>query len=579
MNTRLIAYLRSIGAIDQDTTNEAAWEAFQNLRGIQRTIANCLNYAEADNGARTNCDLMIRALGYDPTNPTELLDQEPEPATPRSQPGTDGASTGGDLEAARREAIAQERARVAEIRELGEMAGVDTDLVERHVTDGSSVEVARAAILARYRETHRASVPADTPNAGPAIQSRSSVTGNDRQSLAFAMLHRFGGQNDPLVRHFEHNGANGFGRFVDRQNDDQVARACDRGYELSGLSMVNMCQRALELDGIRCDPTVHSVMEATRTLATRSGVSTSAFVGMFTQTFGAQLLSAFMETADTTSGWTVERDNPNFFSIPRTRPTKGGPLTKHAKGGEADHMDFADATENTKVNRYSGQFTIDEMDLINDYFGALADFSPAEMGAAARRLRPDLVYYILIANPNMRDSVALFHTATHGNLATSAALAKATLQAGITAIVTQQENGVNLNLMPKYLLVPPTLAFTARELVRGAQVVVAGDTDTIIPSKNALVDYGLQVVEDSRLENGVTDPDSGTTASGANNDWYLSCPGSRHTIEVTYLRGSSRSPEMRSSLLTQGKWGINFDVKQDIGAKALAWEGLYKGEG
>lgn len=578
MNKRLMAYLRSIG-LANDATDEQAWDYYRGLRGLQASVANCLNYNEHDTPARTNCDLMLRALGVNPTDPVQMLEVEPEAA--RNQPGTDGASTGGDLENARREAVAQERARVAEIREIGEIAGVDTDLIEQHVRSGSDVATARQAILARYRETHRATVPADTGVVGgsPAGHSRNSVTGFDRHAMAFAMLHRFGGQNDPLMRHFEHNGTNGFGRFTDRQTDDQMARACDRGLELSGLSLVNMCQRALELDGIRCEPTVHGVMEASRTLAQRSAVSTSAFVGMFTQTFGSQLLSAFLETTDTTAGWTVERDNPNFFSIPRTRPVKGGAMTKHAKGGTADHMDFSDVTENTKVNRYSGQFTIDEMDLINDYFGALASFSPAEMGAAARRLRPDLVYYILIANPTMRDSVALFHTATHGNLATGAALAKATLQAGITAIVTQQENGVNLNLMPKYLIVPPTLGFTARELVQGAQVVIAGGTDTVIPSKNALVDYGLQIVEDSRLENGVVDPDSGNTAAGANNDWYLSAPGSRHTIEVTYLRGSSRSPEMRSELLTQGQWGINFDVKQDIGAKALAWEGLYKGEG
>lgn len=578
MNKRLLAYLRSIG-LAADATDDQATEFFHSLRGLKSTIANALNYQEDDFAARTNCDLVIRALGFNPENPTEQ--QSAEPAPTRSQPGDDGASTGGDLEAARREAIAQERARVAEIREYGELARVSTETIERHISEGTSAANAREAFLREYREQHRASVPADTGVAGgaPAGHSRNSQTGFDRQSLEFAMLHRFGGQSDPLVRHFEHNQANGFGRFVDRQSDGETARACDRGYELSGLSLVNMCQRALAVDGIRCEPTVQGVMEASRSLATRGAVSTSAFVGMFTQTFGAQLLSAFLETADTTAGWTVERDNPNFFSIPRTRPVKGGALTKHAKGGKADHMDFSDVTENTKVNRYSGQFAIDEMDLINDYFGAMADFTPSEMGAAARRLRPDLVYYILIANPNMRDSVALFHTGSHGNLATGAALAKATLQAGITAIVTQQENGVNLNLMPKYLIVPPTLAFTARELVRGAQVVVAGGTDTVIPSKNALVDYGLQVVEDSRLENGVTDPDSGSTAAGANNDWYLSAPGSRHTIEVTYLRGSSRSPEMRSELLTQGQWGINFDVKADIGAKALAWEGLYKGEG
>ncbi len=48
------------------------------------------------------------------------------------------------------------------------------------------------------------------------------------------------------------------------------------------------------------------------------------------------------------------------------------------------------------------KFTADEMDFIDDRLGAILRV-PIEMGRAARRVRPDLVYSILIENPALAD--------------------------------------------------------------------------------------------------------------------------------------------------------------------------------
>ncbi len=251
----------------------------------------------------------------------------------------------------------------------------------------------------------------------------------------------------------------------------------------------------------------------------------------------------------------------------------GGVLAKRGKGKTAEMDDVSDAVESYKVYEYAKQFVIDQQDLINDSFGAIQQHSPRRLGRGAARLRPDLVYSILLANANMRDSIALFH-ANHGNLKTTAALAVATLEAARAAVRIQQENGVNLNLMPRYLIVPGQLESTAETLVE-SNIVVTG-SDIVRGNFNSNSRAGLEVVADARLDNGVTDPDTGTTHTGSATTWFLSAPGDGHTIEVGYIRDLGRNPSVRSKVLDEGRFGIAFDVQHSVGAKAIDWRGMVK---
>ncbi|OWY59100.1 hypothetical protein B7486_76375, partial [cyanobacterium TDX16] len=92
-------------------------------------------------------------------------------------------------------------------------------------------------------------------------------------------------------------------------------------------------------------------------------------------------------------------------------------------------------------------------------------------------------------------------------------------------------------------------------------------------AKNVISDLNLQVVGDGRLENGLVDPDSGSTLSGSSSTWYLAS-NMGHTIEVGYLRGTGRAPRVRPFKLDRGQWGIGWDVRMEIGAKALDWKAL-----
>lgn len=573
MNPRLLAFLRSLG-LAADASVDQARDFLRSLKGVNRSLANLLDHDEADMQARTSCDLGIRALGYEPENPSQLLAVETRGATPAAQPannggnpaGNDGASQQGDLE----RAAQAERLRIRRIGEFAELATVPAEMRERAISEGWTLERAQEAFLQIHRDTNRASVPADVAG-GPAVHSRNSVSDFSRSSLAAAMMLRQG-VNDPTQNWITFNDEGGI-RRSDRSSDAEVGRAVDRGFELSRLSIVEVARRCLEVDGIRCEPTAEAIGRALHMNA-RAAMSNATLTGVFTTAYAAQMLDAYMRTVDSTAGWTVERDVPDFKTNERTRMGKMGALTKHGKGATAEDVTFSDSQETYKIFRYSGKFTIDEQDLINDTFGALNDYTPAEMGEAARQLRPDLVYGTLAANANMRDGNALFDASNHGNLNTSAGLASATLQTAIKSMLVQTENGANLNINPGFLIVGVANKWTAAQLLESVAIVYGGSTP--LGAYNPLSAEGLKLVVDSRIDNGVTNPATGTTYSGLGTTWYLAAQGGRHTIEVGYLRGRNRAPMIRSSVLDKGQFGICFDVHHDLGAKALDWRGLVK---
>lgn len=566
MNERLLGYLRTLG-LQQDATDEQAWDFYRGLRGLQANIANALNYNVDDQQARTNCDLMIRALGYDPAHPDKLLTPE------RNEPhtGGDGASLAGDLEArARAEGAAAERQRVASIRQLADMAGTSAELRSQLESDSAiTVEAARERIWQDHQSRTRANVAQDRPTGAAAGHVRNSQTGFTVEHLEAAMLHRSG--INPVENWVREDNGTPVRR---REINGNLARLAEESWQYRNLSMEDIVRMAARIDGITLPFGRQGLIEA----YLRSGVSTNTLLNIYTTNMNSQLLAAFEVAPDSTGGgWIRESDVADFKTNERPRMVNGGALEKLPRGKEAEHTEFSDVVESFKIARYARKFVIDDQDIQDDSFGGTNEFVPADLGTAARQVRPDLVYSILMGNPAMRDSNNLFDASNHANYAASSgALAIATLSAGRAAIRKQTENGRNLNLAAKFLLVPPTLWDTAVALCY-SDIVVTG-ANTTIPNMNANRRAGLMPVEEARLENGVIDPSSGTTHAGANDHWFLAASAAAHTIEVAYLRGTGRAPQVRPFVLTQGRWGLGWDVKMDIGAKALDWRGLYRSE-
>jgi phage major head subunit gpT-like protein len=117
-----------------------------------------------------------------------------------------------------------------------------------------------------------------------------------------------------------------------------------------------------------------------------------------------------------------------------------------------------------------GQFVVDQIDIINDSMGAMSD-TPQKFGLAAARLRPDLVYSILLANANLDATARALFNSTDGNTA-SGALASGALESAISSMKKQRENSVNLNVTPTHLIVLKM----SSALTRGLYATTFSDT-------------------------------------------------------------------------------------------------------
>lgn len=528
MKTKLREFLEYLG-LRSEADEQEAWAALGKLTGDDKKRAEAL---------RDDAPLPPSA----PPQPAPALPSVPPVTTElRTDPAV-------DTDALREEAVTAERGRVAGIRKL---AGEDVpaELLQRALDEGWDENRASREFLQAVRESRAPAVRGDAPG----IHVHHPEQDCNVRTIGAGLLHRAGLAVIPPNASDER-----------RRELEQIA---DMGDRYRDVSMVDICRMSLQLAG--------RTIPNGRGDTFRAATSTAELTNIFTTVVNAAVLGGYAETPDTTAAFTREAEVPDFKSNERIMLGKTAALDRLARGDTAKHATRGDTKEEYRVARYAKQFVIDEQDIIDDRFSALLDM-PNEMGMAAGRLRPDLVFAIILANAALdTDSVALFH-ADHSNLETGATLAKATLITAITNMGTQQQDGVNLGLFPQTILVPHALKFTAKELVRSQLVVATGTSDLLVPNFNALVDEGLNVIADSRLDNGVTDPASGTAYSGAAGTWYMAARGGRHTIEVGFLRGSGRAPMLRSFVLDQGQWGIGWDIKHDIGAKALDYRGLHK---
>ena len=606
MNKRLRAYLEQIG-LEQGADNTRAVAFFQGLRGLRMQIANALNFNEGDTEADQAANTAIRAFGFNPENPTQALvvDSTPtatgertateptgEPTsatgvvapvastqnrgqtstTPVTRPpaaGSDGAS----LEDHRRgmnEGAAQERARQQAIREMASLTGATDDQLRAALEGEQTVEQVRAAWYSQ-RQSQQTGVSSQ-PGA-PAIHSRNSQTDFSRQSLTAALMLRFGQMDDP-TQHFRNFNRNTgmFSRALNA-NDEGVIRAVDRGYELRELPLVEIARRCLELDNIRCEPTPSSVMEGMARAATMSG---STLVAVYTQAAGAIMLDAYDRAEDESLAFVRVGSASNFFQREAARMGKMGALTKHARGGQADNVQTRDSKSFFKINRYSGKFTIDEMDLIDDTFGQLSQHTLSEMGETAKSITPDLVFAILLSNPSL-NGTPLFD-ATHGNIA-AGGLTRDGIKAAIGKFALQQEDGVTLNLRGKHVIVPSTKEVDAWEELRSVRRVGAGGgTNESLPDLNGVSQLGLNIIPSHRVDTGVYDHNTNSAISGDDTKTFMATDRGKGGIQVTYRSGSAQGPQVRTGILQagSGQWGVGMDVNMDVGVDAIDYRGLVR---
>lgn len=288
-------------------------------------------------------------------------------------------------------------------------------------------------------------------------------------------------------------------------------------------------------------------------------MSTSDFPVLLSNVANKMLDTAFNEAEGTFHLWTKAVDVKDFKQGVAAHMQAGGKLQKIAENGELKNIEFGENGEVFKLESYGAKFRVTRQMLINDDLGAFANFFE-EFGAMARRSANSIVYDLLqgrgeFANYKMSDGKPIFDTA-HKNIDDpGAALSTDALTAARTKMRRQEENGVKLNITPKYLLVAPENETTAKQLLASESDPSANNSGVANVHRNS-----LDIIVDSELEAA---------------PWYLSAP--RRTIKVLYLQGTGRKPIVREA--ERNLSGVTYECVFDFGVYAEDYRGLYKNAG
>ncbi len=493
----------------------------------------------------------------------------------RSKPATDKKVATVDAQAERK----AERSRISRIMEMasGGENEVPQKLVERAINEGWSPAKAGQQFFLNLQ--NRSSKPTkqtgDGVNRAAAIHS---VEGASIEALQCAVLLRAGYKLDNPVFGtdaaqimFTRSKMDWLHRFNDdlkAKGNSDVERIVDVGRKMRHDSAVKTAERVLRLRGKR-------VSEDPEEMVQRA-FSDSYLPRVFTALLNVGVIVGYAEYEDSTIGWVDSVDWNDFrMNQPIGLDSTSG-MKKHTRGNKAKLVKMADFGEPYAIARYTGDLVFDDMDFIDGRIDVKSRI-PQEMGRMAARLRPDLVYALLHNNPTLSDSTALFH-ADRGNIVTGApldvaGLTKAETAIGLASVKQANGNPRALNQMMGHVIVPRThraaakVATASTKVITGSSIMV-GDLNPH--------DGEYMLHSDARLDLGVENPDSGIFVAGDPTRWYGAERSGTNTLQAGYRQGTGRAPSIRSYVLTQGTWGMGWDVLHDIGVGIVQARGLVR---
>jgi len=328
----------------------------------------------------------------------------------------------------------------------------------------------------------------------------------------------------------------------------------------------------------------------------REALTTSDFPYLYADVVDRQMLAIYKPIEPTWKQYTRKG------TVNRLHPLVGGRrfaiaganniLKKVAEKGEY----LATTKDLTKYDvyayKYGAQFDISWESILADDLGALMN-TPSEFAWAALNTEHSEVVDLYANDVNILGSHALgdlYDDSTAGEInANTRALTIANLEATVRDMMSFRDaNGMPIRNRPKFLVVPPNLEFTARQILTSANKyqLATGDADTLqgpFPTANVIAQAGLQLIVEEWLPimglDGYTD-----------NTWYLFAnPTDIAAIEVDFLKGHER-PEIcmkASDKVTVGGGAINplsgdfatdnifYRVRECFGSNKLDWRATF----
>lgn len=227
------------------------------------------------------------------------------------------------------------------------------------------------------------------------------------------------------------------------------------------------------------------------------------------------LQEAYRGVVSTWRQWCKIGDVSNFLLQHRLKISEAEELLLVDQLDEYKDSKLTEADRTYRVYKYGRKFGVSWETLINDDLQSIKD-QPTRFGRAAARKIAAF-------------AISLLEGTTPSSTVTTA-LGDSTLQAAINEMEARVDSlGNKLGCVPRYLIVPPAQQFTARKLLESTTIVIAGDTDRDVGTKNV-----LEGILDLCVDPFLTDA----------NDWFLACaPNDIPGIEVGFLRGK-QEPEL-----------------------------------
>jgi hypothetical protein len=336
------------------------------------------------------------------------------------------------------------------------------------------------------------------------------------------------------------------------------ADAAQQARDLRATNLVDLCRAALMIDG---KETPHG-----RDGMIKAALSTYSLPIALGDAANKVLFESYSESPATWRAFASVKSAGDFKDHTGVRPSDTGDLTQLAPGGEIKHGSIKEATFKYSVDTFAKMLSIDRRDIINDDL-SLFDDTARSLGKAAMRSLSDLVYKVLLLNAGS------FFSAGNGNYDEGAptALASAALATGIAKMLAQRDDeGRDLDIRARTLLVPPELQQTAKELLQSDFIQRASND---LPTGNALKNSVSLEVE-PRLSN---DTRFNGTSDKA---WYLFAGVQDTAIVVAFLQGKqSPTVEFFGLDADPNKLAASWRVYFDFGAALADHRAAYKAKG
>lgn len=319
----------------------------------------------------------------------------------------------------------------------------------------------------------------------------------------------------------------------------------------------------------------------------REAMTTSDFPLLFGDVLGRELLAAYKGTVANWPKYTKQSKVNDFRVNKRFRMTGGDQaLAEVAEKGEYLTSGRDEKKYEIQVKKYGRQFDISYETIVNDDLGAIAD-TPQRMALAADRTEQRTIIGLYAGDVGTHVADAnLYMNAVNAspNLLTINNLEEALEQ--MAAITDGTEPILN---RAKYLVVPPALEMTARQILTSATKMWLATTNVPAtafpyPTTNVVAQMGLELVVEPYL------PILATLDK--NCQWYLfSDPKDLAVLEAARMTGHER-PEIcmkASDKVTLGGGAIGpmtgdfatdnifYRVRLIFGGAKLDWRGTYAG--